>query len=350
MVAETAAAGGATTVAPELGGPARGPARERVGAAGGGAGAGLVTALASAAMFGTSGAVARPLLDSGWTPGALVTFRIGVAAALLLVPALLSMRGRWHLLRAHSARLVGYGTFAVAGAQLFYFSAIQHLSVGVALLIEYLAPVLIVGWLWGRYGRRPTRLTVLGVALSLVGLVLVLDLTGAVRIDPLGVVFALLAALGLAVYFLLADHDEGTEPLPPLALAGGGLVVGFLVLLLAGLTRVLPVEVSTSDVELGGLSLPWWAPALELAIVAGAVAYVLGVAAVRRLRSTVASFVALTEVVFAVLFAWWLLGELPTLVQLAGGALIVGGVVAVRLGDGRRPAPGHAVQDLDAPA
>jgi drug/metabolite transporter (DMT)-like permease len=297
---------------------------------------GLLLAVGSAAVFGTAGAVARPLLDAGWSPGALVTFRIGVAALVLLVPALVQLRGRWALLRRHAGRLVAYGVCAVAGAQLFYFSAIQHLSVGVALLIEYLAPVLIVGWLWARHGRRPTPLTTLGVALSLSGLVLVLDVTGAVEIDLLGVLFALLAAGGLAVYFLLADHDDAEEPLPPLVLAGGGLVVGFVVLLLAGLARVLPWRVSTAEVQVAGLSLPWWVPALELALVAGALAYALGVAAVRRLRSTVASFVALTEVVFAVLIAWWLLAELPSAVQLAGGVLIVAGVVAVRLGEQRQ--------------
>lgn len=297
---------------------------------------GLVLAVGSAAVFGTAGALARPLLDAGWSPGSLVTFRIGVAALVLLAPALVQLRGRWSLLRRHAGRLLAYGAFAVAGAQLFYFSAIQHLSVGVALLIEYLAPVLIVGWLWARHGRRPTPLTTLGVALSLSGLVLVLDVTGAVEIDLLGVLFALLAAGGLAVYFLLADHDDAAEPLPPLVLAGGGLVVGFVVLLVAGLVRVLPWRVSTADVVLAGAHLPWWVPALELALVAGALAYVLGIAAVRRLRSTVASFVALTEVVFAVLFAWWLLGELPSAVQLVGGVLIVGGVVAVRLGERRQ--------------
>lgn len=314
-----------------------------------GPGVGLLMAVVSAAAFGTSGAVARSLLDAGWTPGALVTFRIGVAALLLIVPAAVAMRGRWHLVRRHAARLLGYGTFAVAGAQLFYFSAIQHLSVGVALLIEYLAPVLIVGWMWGRHGRRPVRLTVVGVALSLVGLVLVLDLAGGVRIELVGVVFALLAAVGLAVYFLLADQDDDGEPLPPIALAAGGLVVGFVVLVAAGLSRLLPVEMSTADVVLAGLTVPWWAPALELAVVAGSFAYVLGVAAVRRLRPTVASFVSLTEVVFAVLFAWWLLGELPAPVQLLGGVLIVAGVVAVRLGDARsvpRPRPDHPHQDL----
>lgn len=303
---------------------------------------GLLLAVGSAAVFGTAGAVARPLLDAGWSPGSLVTFRIGVASLVLLVPALVQLRGRWSLLRRHAGRLLAYGAFAVAGAQLFYFSAIQHLSVGVALLIEYLAPVLIVGWLWARHGRRPTPLTTLGVALSLSGLVLVLDVTGAVEIDLLGVLFALLAAGGLAVYFLLADHDDATEPLPPLVLAGGGLVVGFVVLLLAGVLRLLPWRVSTADVAVGGLTLPWWVPALELALVAGALAYVLGIAAVRRLRSTVASFVALTEVVFAVLFAWWLLAELPSAVQLVGGVLIVGGVVAVRLGEQRRQQPSRS--------
>ncbi len=113
-------------------------------------------------------------------------------------------------------------------------------------------------------------------------------------------------------------------------------MVGFVVLVLAAVVQVLPVGWSTADVALAGATVPWWVPALELAVVAGAFAYVLGVAAVRRLRSTVASFVALTEVVFAVLFAWWLLDELPGLVQLAGGVLIVAGVVAVRLGETRR--------------
>ena len=173
--------------------------------------------------------------------------------------------------------------------------------------------------------------------LSLVGLALVLDLTGDVRIDPLGVLFALLAALGLAFYFLLADHDEGIEPLPPLALAGGGLVVGFVVLVLAAVVQVLPVGWSTADVALAGRRRP------VVGAGPGARASSPGPSPTCSASrpsagcgSTVASFVALTEVVFAVLFAWWLLDELPGLVQLAGGVLIVAGVVAVRLGETRR--------------
>ena len=299
------------------------------------AGSGLLLALISAVAFGTSGVVARSLLDAGWTPGAVVTMRITVAALALLAPTVLALRGRWVVLREQAAVVLGYGVFAVAGTQLAYFSALQHLSVGVALLIEYLAPVLIVGFWWARTRRRPGRLTVAGVALSLAGLLLVLDLTGDVRGSPVGVLWALLAAVGLAFYFLLAENSDADadDSLPPMALAGGGLVVGAVVLGVAGASGVLPMEASTADVRLAGLMVPWWVAGLELAIVAGSFAYVLGIVAVRRIGSTVASFVSLSEVLFAVLFAWLLLGQLPGPVQLLGGALIVAGVVAVRLGD-----------------
>ena len=93
---------------------------------------------------------------------------------------------------------------------------------------------------------------------------------------------------------------------------------------------------STQPVQLGGEEMPWWLAVAELAAVAAAAAYLLGTIAARRLGSTVASFVGLTEVLFAVVFAWLLLSELPAPVQLLGGVFIVGGVVAVRAGEARR--------------
>ena len=124
---------------------------------------GLLVALFSAATFGSSGTFGAALLEAGWTPGALVTARITGAALVMAVPAVIAMRGHWHLLRRNVPRLLAYGVFAVAGCQFAYFMAVDHLSVGVALLLEYLAPVLIVGWVWARHGRRPSRLTAAGV-------------------------------------------------------------------------------------------------------------------------------------------------------------------------------------------
>jgi drug/metabolite transporter (DMT)-like permease len=293
------------------------------------AGLGLGLALASAATFGSSGAFAKPLLSAGWSPGAVVTARIAGAALVLLPAVAVVLRGRWHLLRRNARFAAAYGVVAVALCQFAYFNAVERLSVAVALLLEYLAPVLIVGYLWAR-GKRPGRLTVAGVLLAMGGLLLVLDVLGGVRLSLSGVAWGLLAATGLVGYFLLSEHEH-EESLPPLALAWAGLVTGSLVLGAAGLLRLLPMEASASDVLVGGAQLPWWVPIAELAVVAAAFAYAAGIGAVRHLGATMASFLMLTEVLFAIALAWLLLGELPRVVQLVGGLLIVAGVVAVRV-------------------
>lgn len=294
--------------------------------------AGLAVALLSALAFGTSGTLGKGLLETGWSPGAAVLVRALVGAAVLAVPAALALRGRWHLLREDAGLVAAYGVIAVAGCQLAYFTAVQTVSVGVALLIEYLAPALLVLLAWAR-GRRPSPLVALGTVLALVGLVLVLDVTGSVRVDLVGVVWALVAACGLAAYFALSARPGAG--LPPLALATGGLVVGSAVLALAGLVGVLPLTTSAADVVLAGTRVPVLVAVLALGVVAGAVAYATGIIGARALGTRTASFVGLTEVVFAVLVAWLLLGQLPLPVQLLGGALIVAGAVAVNADEGR---------------
>lgn len=284
--------------------------------------------LLSAAMFGTSGPLAKSLLETGWTPGAAVTARISLAALALLGPAVLALRGRWAVLRRNIGLVATYGLLAMAGCQLFFFNAVQTLSVGVALLLEYLGLVLVVGWLWVRHGQRPRRWTLVGVALALAGLMLVLDVAGGMRIDLTGVLWGLGAAVGLAAYFVLSAHDE--TGLPPLVMAAGAMVVAALTLLAAGLVGLMPMNWSTHDVRMAGTDLPWFVPIVGLGVVAGALAYALGIAAARRLGSKVAAFLGLTEVLFSVLFAWMLLGELPLGIQLAGGVLIIAGVAAVR--------------------
>lgn len=304
---------------------------------------GLAVALASAAMFGTSGAVGKSLLLTGWSSGAAVALRIGLGAAILAVPGALAMRGHWHLLRRpvtwiHTGL---FGLVAVAGCQLFYFLAVERLSVGVALMLEYLGPILVVGWLWARHGQRPRPLTVAGIALALLGLLLVLDVLGEVQLSAVGVMWGLLAAVGLAVFFVVGSDD--TSGLPPFAFAALGMTFGTVALVLAGLVGLVPMQASTQDVVLAGSSAPWWVPVLWLGLVAAALAYVSGVVAARALGAKVASFVGLAEVMFAVLFAWLLLGELPAAIQLLGGVLIVAGVAAVKADEpgGRGTHDGH---------
>jgi drug/metabolite transporter (DMT)-like permease len=248
------------------------------------------------------------------------------------------LRGRWHLLRRTAPLISAYGLIAVAGCQLAYFTAVAHMEVGVALLIEYTAPVAVVGWLWLRHGQRPGRLTVLGALIGTVGLLLVVDLLSTdARADVVGVLWALAAMAGAATYFVLSARQS--DGLPGIVLAAGGLLLGGLALLVAGAVGFVPFAVSTADVAFVGFTAAWWPTVLVLGVVTAAVAYVTGIAATRRLGSRLASFVSLTEVLMALLLAWLLLGETPGGVQLAGGALILIGVVVVRLGEPRPPAP-----------
>jgi drug/metabolite transporter (DMT)-like permease len=312
--------------------------------------AGILVALISAATFATSGPFAKALLTTGWSPGSVVFLRIAVAALLLLVPTVRALGGRWHLLRREWGAVVGFGLLAVALPQLAFFYAVGHLSVGVALLLEYLGLVLVVIWQSAVGRRLPGRRTVLGVVLALVGLALVLDVFGGVRIDGIGVAWGLLAAVGLASYFLMSGRTHETA-LPPLALAGGGLVVGALAFAVLGITRVLPMDFHGAPAQLNGFSLPWWVAVLELGVIAAATPYVTGIMATRVLGAKLASFVGLSEVMFAVLFAWLLLGELPRAVQLLGGLFIVAGVIAVRAEESRPVRiDGRDLQDVESAA
>jgi drug/metabolite transporter (DMT)-like permease len=297
---------------------------------------GLGFAVLSAASFGLSGALARKLLDAEWSAGAIVLIRVGIASLVVLPFGIVSLRGRWRLLGRNAGVIVVYGALAVAGAQFCYFSAVEHMQVGPALLIEYTAPAAVVVWLWLRQGQRPGAITLVGAGLAALGLVLVLDLLSGADLSVPGMLWALGAMVGAATYFVIsADEDNG---LPPMVLAAGGLVLGTVVLGLLGLVGLLSMHASTASVTYAGTTVSWWVPLVVLGVVTAAIPYTSGIAAGRRLGSRLASFVALIEVLAAVLFAWLLLDELPRTVQLLGGLLILAGVVFVKLGERRTTA------------
>src|SRR4051794_17308548 len=299
-------------------------------------GAGLLFAIASATAFGLSGSLARGLLDAGWSAGAVVLVRLSLGALVVAPLAVRALRGRWGALREHMGFILLFGALPVAGAQFGYFSAVQRMDVGPALLIEYTAPAAVVLWMWLRHDERPGALTVTGAAVAALGLVLVLDLLSGADLAPLGVFWALFAMVGAASYFVLGAKER--PDLPPVALAGAGLTAGTLVLGAPGLGGLLPMDTTTASPSYAGGDVPWWLPLIGLGVVTAGLAYCTGIAASRRLGSRLSSFVALLEVVAGVTFAWLLLDQLPGPLQLAGGALIVAGVIVVKLGE-RPPAP-----------
>lgn len=295
-----------------------------------GTGAGWALALTSAASFGLSGPLGRGLMDAGWSAAAAVAVRVLLGGAVLVPVAVVQLRGRWGVLRRYLPLIAVFGAVPVAGCQLAYFTAVQHIPVGVALLIEYTAPLAVVGWLWLRHHQRPTRLTVVGAAIGIVGLLLVVDPAGG-GTDLVGIAAALLAMVGAAFFFVLSSRP--LDGLPGTALAAGGLLVGGVMLLLAGAVGIVPLTATTAPVAYAGFTAAWWVPVVLLGVVTAALGYGCGIGATRRLGARLTSFVMLSEVLASLVFAWLLLAQAPGPVQLLGGVAIVAGVVVVRRGE-----------------
>ena len=289
---------------------------------------GLVIAVIAAATFGLSGALAKPVLESGWSPAAAVTVRVLIGGVALAPVAVMSLRGRWAALWRARWRVLAMALIGVAGTQLAYFAAIERIPVGTAVLIEYMAPLLLVGLAWARTRRSPKVVVLIGSVVALGGLVLVVSPGGSAGFDLFGYALALTAMVGCAIYYLVAAQPG--DGLPAVALAGFGLLLGGLALGLVGLSGLVPFETSTADVAMFGTELPWWLPLLLIGIVATAIAYSTSIAASEMLGSRLASFVGLLEVVAATFYAWLLLGEQLTVPQLLGGLLILIGIAFVR--------------------
>jgi drug/metabolite transporter (DMT)-like permease len=298
---------------------------------------GLVFAIGSALAFGLSGPLAKSLMEAGWSPTAAVTARLAAGAVAMAVFATAVRRDWVREALRHWKTVLAYGVAPIAGAQLCYYNAVSHLSVGVALLLEYTAPVLVAGWLWATTRRRPSNLTLAGVALAVAGIMLVLDVFSGAHINVVGVAWGLAAAICAACYFVMSDRvsaDAGEEgSLNPVTLAAAGLIVGAIAVALLGVSGVMPLVFNANDTIVAGFTTSWLVPVIALALIPTAFAYTLGIMGIARLRPRFASLVGLSEVMFAVLAAWALLGEALTPAQAVGAAVVLGGLVLARQGD-----------------
>lgn len=292
---------------------------------------GFLLAVGSAASFSLSGIFASALMEAGWSAGAAAAMRIALAALVLLIPTLVMLRGAWDLVRRAWASVLLFGALAIAGCQLAFFMAVQFIPPSLALLIEFMGPVLLVFWTWARSRIAPSAITLLGTAFAVLGLVAVSGgvLTGGLH--PLGILFALVAAVGNAAYYAAgAKADHG---IPPIPFVGVGLLVGAVILALVTATGLLPFAATGDAGIIAGRPMPAWALVAGMVLISTVLAYVLGVAASRRLGATVSSFAGYGEPLFGIIWTILLLTVLPTAMQWLGAALIIVGVVTVKIGE-----------------
>ncbi len=284
--------------------------------------------LCGALLFGINGTVSKVLLTS--VDDAARVSQLRVTAAFLILLGFVAVTNPRSLpLRRHElGPVAAYGLLGVAMTQWLFFVALTQLPVGIALLIEFTAPIMVV--LWVRYGwHRPVRNTVwLGLALALAGLAMVAQIWEGLTLSPLGVAAAFGAAMALAIYYLLGE--TASEHRDPVSLTLWGF--GFAALLWA---VVLPwwrfpweaLSGSATPLGAGTAQVPLWGLAGWMVVLGTIAPFWLVLAAIRHIGAAGASIIGMTEPFVASLVAWAVLGEVLTPLQLLGGAVILSGVV-----------------------
>ncbi len=299
---------------------------------------GLGFAIFSAVTFGGSGPFAKALIGAGFTPQQAAWLRI-LGAAAVLVPLVLVFRGRAGLRSARASwkALVLYGLTGIAGCQTLFFIAASRLPVGVALMLEFSGPVLVVAWL--KFGQKVAvpRSAAIGVSIAVVGLATVAEIWSGLRIDLIGLLAGLGAAACQATYFILIDKLTGAAD--PLVMTAAGSVVGAVVLTLIAAPWGTPWHVLVDSIAIGQRHAPGWVMAAWLILVSTVVAYLAGAAAVQRLSAPIAGAVAYVEVVAACVFALILLGETLRTNQIIGGVIVLAGAFVAQSSVGKVASP-----------
>jgi drug/metabolite transporter (DMT)-like permease len=289
-----------------------------------------VFVLAAAALFAVNGAVSKVILTgSGMTSLRLTELRAtGAFACLALFLAVVAPQ-RLRIARNEIALLVFYGIAGFALVQWLYFVAIERIPIGIGLLLEFTAPVLVALWaklVW----HEPVRRRVwAALALAFSGLVLVAEVWEDVRLDALGVVAALVAAGSLATYFLAGEHATARRDALSLACIAMGVASGFWAIVQPWWG--FPFDALGETVSLqGGLesvTAPVWALCLWMIVLGTVFPFVLSLGALHYLPATRVSIAAMVEVVVASFVAWVWLDEALSAVQLAGGGIVLVGIL-----------------------
>lgn len=283
----------------------------------------------AAVLFAANGTVSKVILARGISSPRLAEVRstgafLVLAAALLLVrPGLLRVR------RRELPALAAFGVGGLAAVQLFYFLAIHRLAIGIALLLQYLAPLLVA--LWARYVlRERVRARIwIALALALTGIAVMVELWQGLALDGAGVAYALLAAVSYAAYILLAERAVVTRD--SLSVSCYGFLFSALFWAVVQPWWSFPTGVPGRDTSLLGhlssVHLPVWA-LMAWMIVLGTIApFGLIVAALNHVSATRAGIVAMLEPVAGTLVAYAWLGESLAAVQVAGGLVVLAGIV-----------------------
>ena len=284
--------------------------------------------LTGAVLFGFNGAVAKVILGSGMSSLRLTEVRSTGAFLVLLLALLVAAPRLLRVRRDELPFLAAFGAIGLAAVQLFYFLSIHRLPLGVALLLEYTAPLLVA--LWARFVmHRPVRLRLwVALGLALFGLSLVVQVWTGVTLSGVGLAFGAITAVSFAAYILMAEHEVGRRD--PVSLACYGFLFAALLFAVVQPWWSFPFSFVGQRISLlGHLSahhLPVWALLFWVIVPGTVIPFLLVIGSLRHIPATSAAIAAMAEPVAAALVGWAWLGETLGPSQLVGGLIVIAAI------------------------
>ncbi len=296
---------------------------------------GYLLYLVAALLFALNGTVAKTLLLGGMEATRLSQLRATVAFLILLGVVALTRRSALRLRRAEIPLLLVYGVLGIALTQYLYFAAIELLPIGVALLIEFTAPLMIAIWFRFGLGHQVKPAVWAALVAALVGLAIVAQVWEGLTLDPLGVAYAVGAAVALAIYYVTADMQvRRPGARDPVSLTMWGMGAAALFWAIVAPWWSFPIDGLGGSLQLfgdGGPMVPSAGLAGWLVVLGTVLPFSLVVISMQHLRASQASVVGMTEPIFATVIAWIVLGESFTPAQMVGaGIVLVSVLVAER--------------------
>jgi drug/metabolite transporter (DMT)-like permease len=304
---------------------------------------GYLLVLAGGLFFVVNAGVSRVIQAAGVDSMTLTTTRCtGTAIALVVIVLVRGERLRLPASLAEVGVVIGFGVTGVALVQYFYFVAIDRLPVGIALLLEFTAPVLVAVFVRFGYRERVRRRMWLGIGCSLGGLSLVAQVWHGLQLDALGVAAGFAAAVSLAAYFLLGERSVSTET--PLHV----LTEAFLVAAVFwNVVKPLPSLWQQTDLlsthglggTLAGTSAPVWLLIAWMVMLGTVLPFLFELTALQHLSATEVTLVGMVEPVGATLLGWLWFREDLTVPQIVGILLVLAGIVLAQTARFTRPEP-----------
>jgi drug/metabolite transporter (DMT)-like permease len=283
----------------------------------------------AATLFAINGSVSKVVLDSGLTSLELAQIRATCAALGLLAFLLAFARRRLRVGRREAVFLLAFGVVGVALVQWLYFVAIHNLPVGVALLIEFTAPLFVALFARFVYHEHIRRRIWIAVVLCIAGLAVVVEIWAGVAFSAVGVTAALGGAFGLTAYMLMAERERRHRD--PVSLSFYGFLFAAALWAVVQPLWEFPWSTLGDTVSLqGNLSehtAPLWALVGFIVVIGTMVTFSLLTGALRHLSATRASIVATLEPVVATVVDCVWLGETFGVTQLVGGAVVIAGIL-----------------------